>query len=430
LARRRRGEPTDLEATEFAIRTAMHRVGSVLLEQLLNSDHGGHRGQHLACTGGHQAEFIDYRPKQLQTIVGTVTVSRAYYHCAQCSEEPPGLIPKDQDLDIVGTGFSPGLRRLMARVGAQEPFAAAASDLAELAGVTVPGKAIARTTESTGAMIEQVNQAERATVLSGRVEPIAAASRLYIALDGTGVPVVPKESEGRLGKHADGRARTREAKLGCVFTQTSFDEEGWPVRDPGSTSYVGAIETASEFAPRLHAEAVRRGLKCNTTVVVLGDGAPWIWNLAEQYFPTAVYIVDLYHAREHLALVARLAFASASKQGADWLAARQTELDDGDVEIIVAAIKALTVSDPKVQDDLRREAEYFETNNLRMCYKYYRARGFFVGSGVIEAGCKTVIGQRLKHSGMRWTVNGANAVIALRCRLLSNRWDGLRRPAA
>jgi hypothetical protein len=417
-------------ATEFAVRTAMQRVGSVLLEQLLNSDHGGHRGQRVACASGHQAEFIDYRSKQLQTILGAVRIERAYYHCADCTEEPHGLIPKDQDLDVVGTSFSPGLRRLMARVGAQEPFATATQDLAELAGVVVERKAIERTAEAAGIGAEQANQAERAVILAGRVEPIAAASRLYVALDGTGVPAVPKDTAGRSGKGPEGRARTREAKLGAVFTQTNFDAEGWPVRDPDSTTYVGAIETAEAFGPRLHAEAVRRGLKQATTVIVLGDGALWIWNLAEAYFPGAVHIVDLYHAREHLAAVAGLAFGRGSEPAAAWVAARRDELDEGDVEVIVAEIRHLSSRKPTVREELRKEAEYFDTNKARMCYQYFRARGFFVGSGVIEAGCKTLVGQRLKQSGMRWTVLGANAVIALRCRLLSHRWADLWRSVA
>jgi len=133
LAERQRGAVPALGATEFAVRTAMQRVGSVLLEQMLNSDHGGHRGQRVACGDGHQAEFIDYRLKQLQTILGMVRLERAYYHCAQCPAERRGSIPKDHDLDVVGTSLSPGLRRLMARVGAQEAFAAAHQDLAELA---------------------------------------------------------------------------------------------------------------------------------------------------------------------------------------------------------------------------------------------------------------------------------------------------------
>jgi len=419
-----------LGATEFAIRTAMQRVGGVLLEQLLNSDHGGHRGPRVACGGGHQAEFIDYRPKQLQTILGAVRSQRAYYHCAECPAEHRGVIPKDHDLDVVGTSFSPGLRRLMARVGAQEAFAAASQDLAELAGVVVPSKAIERTTEAAGVSAEQANQAERAAIRAGRVQPIAPAARLYVAMDGTGVPAVPKDTEGRAGKGPDGRARTREAKLGCVFTQTSFDEEGWPIRDPDSTTYVGAIEPAEEFGPRLRTEALRRGLQHATTVIILGDGAPWIWNRADEDFPGAVQIVDLYHAREHLALVARLAFGSGNETGTAWVAARRDDLDAGDVEVIVAEIRQLARCHPKVRRELRTEADYFDTNKLRMCYKHFRARGFFVGSGVIEAGCKTVIGQRLKQSGMRWAVIGANAVIALRCRLLSNRWEDLWRAVA
>jgi hypothetical protein len=431
LNERQRGAAHDLGATEFAVRRAMQQVDSVLLEQLLNSDHGGHGGPRISCGRGHQAEFIDYRTKQLQTILGEVAVRRAYYHCGQCPEEAGrGVIPKDQELDVVGTSFSPGLRRLMARVGAQEPFVSASRDLAELAGIVVSSKTIDRSAEASGVAAEAINQAERATLVAGRVQPIAAASRLYVAMDGTGVPVVPKDTEGRPGKGPEGRAHTREAKLGCVFTQTHFDEEGWPVRDPDSTTYVGAIEPVEVFGPRLHAEALRRGLQQATTVIVLGDGAPWIWNRADTDFPGAVQIVDLFHAREHLTLVARLAFGSATEPGTTWLDARREELDAGNIEVIVREIRHLARRYRKVSHDLRKEAEYFETNALRMCYKHFRGCGFFVGSGVIEAGCKTVIGQRLKQSGMRWTVAGANAVIALRCRLLSNRWDDLWRPAA
>lgn len=420
----------DLGATEFQVRGMMHKVGGVLIEQLLNSDRGGHSGQRIACGGGHQAEFIDYRTKHLETILGDVQVRRAYYRCALCPDSGRGIIPKDHELDIVGTSFSPGLRRLMARVGAEEPFDAGRQDLAELAGVVVQTKAVERVSEAVGAATEAANQAERAGVLAAAGLPVAEAARLYVAMDGTGVPAVPKETEGCVGKAADGKAKTREAKLGCVFTQTGFDDEGWPTRDRESTSYVGAIETAEEFGSRIHTEAVRRGLERATTVIVLGDGAPWIWKLAEGHFPGAVHIVDLYHAREHLSAVGRLAFGSGSEPGKAWVAARRDELDEGDVEVIIAAIRKLRSSDPKVQDEFRKEAEYFETNKLRMCYKHFRARGFFVGSGVVEAGCKTVIGHRLKQSGMRWTVAGANAVIALRCRLLSNRWDDLWQAAA
>ena len=431
FARQRLGG-VDLGATEFEVRGALHKVGGVLLEHLLNADHGGHGGQRLPCGHGHQAEFIDYRTKDVHTILGDVELRRAYYHCGQCpADVEHGVIPKDQELDVVGTSFSPGLRRLMARVGAQEAFALARQDLAELAGVVVSTKAVERISEAVGVAAEAANEAERAALHAGTVLPSPATHRLYIEMDGTGVPALPKERQGRAGKAADGTAKTREAKLGCVFTQFHFDAEGWPVRDCESTTYVGAIETAEQFGPRLHAEAVRRGLTPATTTVVLGDGAPWIWNRADAHFPGAVQIVDLYHARQHLEAVARLAFGSSTAAAKAWVAARRDELDDGDVDLIIAEIRRLpAASDPNRQAELRKEAEYFETNKLRMCYKYFRGRGFFVGSGVVEAGCKTLIAQRLKQSGMRWTVAGANAVIALRCRLLSNRWEDLWRSAA
>lgn len=410
----------------------MHKVGGVLLEQLLNADHGGQKGPRIACERGHPAAFIDYRTKHVQTILGDVQLRRAYYHCGQCPEDTRhGVVPKDQELDVVGTSFSPGLRRLMARVGAREAFDMARQDLAELAGVCVPTKAVERVTEAVGVAAEAANRAERVLHDPPSGSPVVPTARLYIAMDGTGVPAVPKETQGRAGKAVDGTAKTREAKLGCVFTQLRFDAEGWPVRDPDSTTYVGAIETAEQFGPRLHAEAVRRGLSPATTAIVLGDGAPWIWNRANELFPGAVQIVDLYHAREHLEAVGRLAFGSGSAVATAWVAARRDELDDGDVEVIIAEIRKVpAASDPNRQEELRKEAEYFETNKLRMCYKHFHARGFFVGSGVVEAGCKTVIGQRLKQSGMRWTVAGANAVIALRCRLLGNRWEELWRSAA
>jgi hypothetical protein len=419
----------NLASTEFEVRAAMHQLGSTLLEQLLNADHGGHRGPRIDCGHGHQAEFVDYRSKCVQTILGDVQLRRAYYHCAHCSPGI-GVIPKDQELDVVGTSFSPGLRRLMARVGAQEPFDAARKDLAELAGVSVQTKAVERISEAVGAAAEVANQTERALVLAGKFPAVGEIERLYVEMDGTGVPAVPEETEGRAGKAADGKAKTREAKLGCVFTQKDFDEEGWPLRDPESTSYVGAIETVEEFSPRIRAEAVRRGVDRAKTVIVLGDGAPWIWNLAEKQFPGAICIVDLYHAREHLDAVAKLALGSGTESAKDWITARREELDAGDVEVVVAEIKRLRSRHRKVRDELRKEAEYFETNKLRMCYKHFRALGLFVGSGVVEAGCKSVIGQRLKQSGMRWTVAGANAVIALRCRLLGHRWDDLWRSAA
>ena len=410
----------DLEATEMALRTAMHQVGGVLLEQLLNADGGGYRGAHLPCGQGHQAAFVEYRRKEVLTVLAPVQVQRAYYHCGPCAA---GVIPKDQALDIVGTAFSPGVRRLMGRVGGKEAFDAGRRDLAELAGILVTTKAVERVAEALGAEVEAVARTEREAALAGKVILLKPVPKLYIAIDATGVPMVPHETEGRPGKDATGQAKTREAKLGCVFTQTRLDAKGRPVRDEGSTTYVGAIETAEAFGVRIYAEAVRRGVTRAAQVSVLGDGAPWIWGIAAEHFPGATQIVDLYHAREHVADLGKLLYGPGSAEANTWVAARGEDLDAGEVERLVAALDRLRPRAVEGQEAVRKAIGYFQTNAERMRYARFRRQGLFVGSGVVEAACKTIIGFRLKQSGMRWTVKGANAIIALRCAELSGRWE-------
>ena len=390
------------------------------METLLNADQGGYRGSRIDCGEGHRAKFVEYRSKQLVTVLSPVDVERAYYHCARCRQ---GVIPKDQELDIVDSSFSPGVRRMMGRVGAKEPFDEGRRDLEELAGVIVKTKAVERVSEAIGQDVERFSQVERGAALSGKLESIEAVDTLYIAMDGTGVPVVPQESEGRKGKDETGRAKTREAKLGCVFTQTTVDDQGRPLRDPHSTTYVGAIETAEQFGPRLYAEAVRRGLKRAKRIVVLGDGAVWIRNIVEEHFHGALQIVDLYHARQHLAELGKIVYGPASTKAKDWTAGRCGQLDEGNLTAVLKALKRLRPADPAAKKAVLETITYFQTNTERMRYAQFRSQSLFVGSGVMEAGCKTIIGLRLKQSGMRWTVRGANSIIALRCSDLSGRWE-------
>ena len=405
----------------MAIRAAMHPMGGTLLEKLLNADGGGHHGAHIDCGHGHQAEFVEYRGKAMVTVLSEVEVWRAYYYCATCHS---GKIPKDEELDIVGTSLSPAVRRMMGHVGAKEPFDQGRGDLELMAGITVQTKRVERVSEELGRHIEAIAKQEREAILCGKVTPFhKPVSKLYIAMDGTGVPVVPRETEGRAGKDETGRAKTREAKLGCVFTQTKVDEEGYPIRDEASTSYVGAIETAQAFGPRIYAEAVRRGPRQAELAIALGDGAPWIGGIVTEYFPFSTQIVDLYHAREHLADLGKVIHGPANPESKQWAAARSEELDEGDVAAVITAMKQPRPREQNVREEIRKAIQYFHTNAERMRYKEFRSKGLFVGSGVMEAGCKTIVGQRLKPSGMHWTVAGANAIIALRCCQLSGRWE-------
>jgi hypothetical protein len=400
----------------------MTRLGGSFLEQLLAADRG-HRGQRVDCGAGHQAEFVGYRPRTLDTVLGPLTLRRAYYHCGTCRR---GVVPRDDQLGVAGASLSPGLRAMVARAGTAAPFARARELLAELAGVTLTAKRVERSAEAAGATVAAATATEAAAVLAGERVPLAPGeppAKLYIAIDGTGVPTVPADTAGRAGKAADGRARTREVKLGVLFTQTRLDAQGRPERDAGSSSYVASFEPAAHFGTLLYAEALRRGAEQARQLVVLGDGAPWIWNLAAEHFPGATQIVDLYHAREHLhALAALVAPALADPRG--WLDARLADLDRGDVPTLLAATRALALRDTPAQH-VAKALAYFETNAERMRYAAFRAAGHFVGSGAVEAGCRAVIGQRLKLSGMRWSVRGATGIIALRCHEASGRWDDI-----
>lgn len=395
----------------------MHEVGGALLGKLLAAD-DGYRGCRIDCGKGHLATFVDYRSKTLQTILSKVELRRAYYHCQDCQQ---GSIPRDRELDVVATSFSPGVRRLMGRVGSKEPFDEGRRDLEELAGIVLNTKEVERVSERLGEQVEVIAGEERKLVLSGKIVRVNPVPKMYIAIDGTGVPVVPRETQGRQGKDDADTAKSREAKLGCVFTQTSVDDEGFALRDPDSTTYVGAIETAEQFGQRIFTEAIRRGLRFAEQVIVIGDGAPWIWNLAAEHFPGATEIVDLYHAREHVSDLAKLLYEAGRAKA--WTEASIELLDAGNLEGLLLSFARLRPKSELAKDALRKAKAYFQTNMERMRYQRFRDEGLFVGSGVIEAGCKTIIGRRLKQSGMRWTVRGANAIIALRCCDLSGRWE-------
>jgi hypothetical protein len=420
---RRKTGRLDLEATEMAMRSALHRAGAAALSQLLEFPAPSEDGRTRACPCGQQAHYRERRSKPVLTVVGRVEVLRPYYLCAHCGV---GQFPVDIELDIENTEFSPGVRRMQAMVGQEAPFDHGREQMKVLAGLEVTTKSVERTAEAIGADIAQREQAEIQKALQLELPVVAGEPIrvLYVQMDGTGVPVVKKETVGRQGKTEGQPAHTREVKLGCVFTQTRWDKEGFPIRDPDSTTYSGGIESAEEFGRRLYAQAYGRGWSRALQKVVMGDGAEWIWNLVALHFPDALQIVDLYHARQHLWEVARRRFPNKEGQQKAWMKIHQKRLlDRGKIEKLVAALRSMASDNPEVAEKIRAEANYFERNAERMRYPKFRRQHLFVGSGVIEAGCKTVVASRLKRSGMFWTVRGANAILALRCCHLNGEFE-------
>jgi hypothetical protein len=411
----------DLESWEFGLRQAVLSVGAKLLEQLIDGVGSERRDEPVVCGCGERMDSHGRRSKRIHTILGEVALKRSVFSCPGCgSKRRPG----NEVLDVVDTIFSPGLRRLMARAGQRDTFKEGRGDLKEFAGVEVTAKQVERVSEGTGEAVEQWNRKEREHALASEsFGSDVEAQVLYVCYDGTGVPMVPWETAGRKGKQADGTSKTREVKLGCVFTQSSTDEEGFAVRDDASTSFVGAIESSDAFGDRIYAEARRRGLDRANNVVVIADGARYNWEIAAMHFPGCTEIVDLYHAREHLYDLCGLLSAKGSKEFNRMTLEFRTWLDEGNVEKIIARAENLLPEQPQQRRQAEKQIGYFRNNIHRMRYGRFRQQHLFVGSGVVEAGCKTVVGKRLKQSGMQWTVRGANAIIALRCVYLSGRLE-------
>jgi len=410
-----------MEAAEAVLRAGLLRLGGSMLGEVLSAGRG-HRGPRVPCGRGHEAVFTGYRDKGIDTVLGPVTLSRAWYHCGACRR---GLAPRDAELGAAGASMSPGLAAMSDMAGAAGPFAGAARLLEELAGVRLTAKRVERAAEASGAAVAAAGRG-RAGLIAARklvpLPPLPVPDKLYAVIDGTGVPMTSKETAGRDGKDEDGRARTREVKLAVFFTQDRLDKDGYPIRDRDSTSVIATFEPAAVFAGLVRAEGIRRGADHVRQFTIIGDGAAWIWGIAASKFPEATQIVDLYHAREHLhSLTRSLEFVLLDRKD-EWLAARLEDLDYGCIDGIEAAVRKYPLQGVK-KDEVEKELGYFLNNTPRMRYHWFRQCGLFVGSGVVEASCKSVVGQRLKQAGMHWTVNGADAIIALRCKDASSTWE-------
>jgi hypothetical protein len=393
-------------------------VAACAVQARLNADTSDQTGPSVACACGQLARYAGRRAKTFESVLGPLTLARAYYHCAACDA---GFCPRDRALGLDDTSLSPAVTRMVGVVGAMVSFAEGHTLLRDLAGVHVPTSHVERAAEALG---REIAADEHAVITP---DPPAAPT-MYLGVDGTGLPMRPAELTGRAGKQPDGSAKTREVKLVTVWTAEGRDPDGLPVRDHGSVSYSAALESAaspnaadtlSAFVQRADREAQRRGFDHAPRRVVLGDGAAWIWHLADDLFPGAIQIVDLFHAKQHLSDVAKAIYGAGTDLSRQWAQLRHDELDAGHLRALCAALRQHAPTHPEA----RRCWEYVTHHRARMRYPTFRAQGLCVSSGVVEAGCKVAIGTRLKRTGMHWTVAGADAIIALRCCRLSGRFE-------
>lgn len=402
----------------MAARRQALRLAARALEQKLNADTSDHAGPNLPCSCGEPAQYRGRHEKTFESVLGPLRLERAYYHCAGCQR---GFCPRDRVLRLELFSLTPGVLRMTASTAALVSFEESSTLLHELAGVEVSTSQVQRAAEALGA---EIAADEHVCVESvGEVAPT-----MYLGMDGTGVPMRPSEVSSRAGKQSDGSAKTREAKLVTAWTAESRDEEGKPIRDPGSVTYSAAIESAaardtdperSDFAERVLRESTRRGFTEAPRSVVLGDGSAWIWNTATELFPQAIQILDRYHAKDVLHRTAHAIFGANSTEAKPWATARCGELDEGKLHAIIRALRPHIGSVKEAANC----ATYIIRNRRRMRYPIFQAQGLCTSTGVLEAGCKVAIGTRLKRAGMHWSVSGANAIIALRCAKLSGRFE-------
>jgi hypothetical protein len=451
-------EEGDLKGLEQKIYQGIFKIGRKLMEG------GMKKGQESEPVSGkmqgecgHQQQLVGYRSKKLLTLFGEVEWKRAYYQCQVETDKEPdaeqdkapkcshGRAPADERWGVQGKRTTPGVQQAISYLCAMLTLEEAAETFRRLLPLRMSarqalnlmnpvGKALAqREDEVVKAFFEEAVQSKTQEEEQVSQKAGKDIERLYIELDG----IFARMRRGSVPMEEEERQRKgdvyREMKVGAVFLaergreRSELAPEVW-VDTPktGSLRYVARRTAKGGFGQLLYALAQQSGLSRAKQIVVLGDGALWIWKLVAEHFPDAVQIVDLYHAQEHVWEVAHAVFGASSQQACIWAKQACTLLVHGKIEELVAAIGKLPTL-AQAPDESRsvpeKAVDYFTTNAERMRYPAFRAQGMHVGSGIAEAACKTVVDTRAKRAGMRWTPDGLDAVLPLRTAKLNHTYD-------
>jgi len=399
----------DLAQAEAVVRQQMLKIGAAALEQHLKDRKPGYEGSSRVCACGGRQRFVEYRPKTLATLVGPVTIRRAYYRCGNCGAS---CLPYDERVGLGRGQVSVGLARVGCLLGALDPFAVDAKLLYELTRQRLSARTIARLTHQVGQVAAEEESASAARMRHWNApEPEATPDRLYVAVDG----VMVHENDGY-----------HEAKTAVCY---------WKDRDGKRQSqYSVRFETAAVFAAFVWSLACRCGMKTAREVVLLGDGAKWIWDQIAPLLEGATCIVDWYHAMEHVWDCGRKLHGEGTEATTAWVKIIESLLWDGDVRGILERLRAdrARARSPSRRKALSELMTYLENQDDRLAYDRFRARGLDIGSGPVEAACKHVVGTRMKRSGMRWSRRGSQATLSLRVAWLNGHWEILwaQRPLA
>lgn len=393
-------EPGTLEEIE----KVTEEIGADIKEDIQNGSAGmhgtGYAGVEIACGCGGVAKFKNYYDKRLVTLCSELVIKRAYYYCETCGS---GFSPVDELLGLDSLCTSIGVRTRVARLAVWIPFERLSRELVALLDLHLSKNTLERLTESIGDSVKKDRKQREREVLSGSIDtPDVAPERIYIGQDGTGVPM-------RGGG-------TRESKCGVIYETRNRLEKTEVVR----AEYLATLERVESFSDALYVRAFERGVERAKDIACLGDGAAWIWRSFSEHYPKAVEILDYYHASEHLGIVAKAWFGEGTERAERWVKDRQTDLLSDCVDTVIRSIRSWRPIDPDAAEVRRLNLKYFTDNKYRMLYASLLSNGYHIGSGLVESTCKSVVGMRLKQSGMRWSESGAESMLYLRALLLSN----------
>lgn len=411
------GEEVSISEAAKLARVLGRRLGALLVERM-GDDRTGYCGPYRGCDCGGSQRFVDYRSITVETMSGPVEVSRAYYWCS-CGAVWYG---GEKFLSCRKSGWSDDLVEAVTLVGTLLPSFAMASDVLDrLSGVKVDRKQVERMTEEIGDEVRLAEREESEEIWDRLAPSTDPPERMVIQADGSSVHT---------------RGEWKEAKLAVIYNPedlvernqdctSSEESEKRPRRELTRKRYVGLVGPVEEFRDALALGAAKESVFEAKKIAFMGDGAPWIWNTADEQVPDAVQILDWYHAAEHIHDCGKKVHGQGTSACEEWVKAIKDDLWEGRVGKVLRDLKKLEKELPKASEEIEELSTYLRNNRRRVDYPAYRAAGWDIGTGTIESSNKRVVGSRLKQPGMRWTVEGANKVLALRTAYFSDRWDEL-----
>lgn len=418
LERQLRRDPQTLDQIEQVVEDVGREMDQELERAILDRKQPPPENRARCPQCGQAARYRATYSRTLLTRHGEQCLPRRYYYCRACAH---GFAPLDALLGLDGGATTPAVRLAAAQLAAHLPFAEAARLLAELTGIQLGESTVERIAVAVGGALRQAQQQQAQQHQRGHGPTVERKPRrIYVSVDGIMAPLrEPWKRDGSLGKLC---CRFGECKTAVVFEarEGKQGDEGVRWRD-----YLATFAPVEGFGPLVATLAHQDGQHFAPEVVFLADGQAYNWTLAAAHFPTAIQIVDFMHAVEHLYTLAR-ALWSEEATGKQWVDTRVQELLRDEIAAVLTAIGAAPTSTAE-QAKLRESTRgYFEHNAERMRYGTFRKRGYQIATGVMEAGCKQVVHQRLDQVGMHWRPETAEAIVALRAALLSAHPPDLR----